>query len=474
MGDIPFDSERRRMSVIVEHGGRRWLYCKGAPEVLLALCDRIEAGGHVEAPLDDAQRLRATQAQRDMAKLGLRVLGFAYRELAAGEVPDEKDLVFSGLVGLQDPPRPEVPEAIARCGSAGIRVIMVTGDHPHTAVAIAREIGLVKTGNPVLVQGDALLKMTPAQLQIALDSPEILFTRVTAEQKLLVVEGLKSKGHIVAVTGDGVNDAPALKAAHIGIAMGIAGTDVAREAADMILLDDNFASIVNAIEEGRAVFENIRKFLTYILTSNVPELIPYLAFVLFRIPLPLTIIQILAVDLGTDMLPALALGAERPHRSLMRQPPRLPRERLLSWPLLARAYLWLGPLEAAVAMAVFFFVLRQGGWEYGEALTKGDPLYLRSTTACLAGIVVAQVVNVFACRHPDVSAFRFGLTTNPLLLLGIAVEIVLILLVVYTPLGNAAFGTAPLSLQPWVLMILLGLAFGMLEEVRKGFVRIRS
>jgi sodium/potassium-transporting ATPase subunit alpha len=474
VGEIPFDSERRRMSVIIEQDGRRWLYCKGAPEVVLALCDRFEADGEAAVPLDDSQRLRATQAQRDMAQQGLRVLGFAYRELAAGEVPDEKSLVFSGLVGLQDPPRPEVPEAIARCGSAGIRVIMVTGDHPHTAVAIAREIGLVKSENPVVVQGDALLKMTPAQLQIALDSPEILFTRVTAEQKLLVVEGLKGKGHIVAVTGDGVNDAPALKAAHIGIAMGISGTDVAKEAADMILLDDNFASIVNAIEEGRAVFENIRKFLTYILTSNVPELIPYLAFVLFRIPLPLTIIQILAVDLGTDMLPALALGAEPPDRSLMQRPPRPAGERLLSWPLLARAYLWLGPLEAAVAMAAFFFVLRQGGWVYGEALAAGDPLYLRATSACLAGIVVAQVVNVFACRHSSVSAFRFGLRTNPLLLAGIGVEIILILLVVYTPLGNAAFGTAPLTLQPWVLMIALGLAFGLLEEARKRLVRMRS
>jgi magnesium-transporting ATPase (P-type) len=222
------------------------------------------------------------------------------------------------------------------------------------------------------------------------------------------------------------------------------------------------------------VFENIRKFLTYILTSNVPELIPYLAFVLFRIPLPLTIIQILAVDLGTDMLPALALGAERPDRSLMRQPPRPPGERLLSWPLLARAYLWLGPLEAAVAMAVFFFVLHHGGWVYGEALATNDPLYLRATSACLAGIVVAQVVNVFACRHPSASVLRFGLATNPLLLFGIGVEIVLILLVVYTPLGNAAFGTAPLPLQPWVLMIVLGLAFGLLEEARKGIVRIRS
>jgi magnesium-transporting ATPase (P-type) len=256
--------------------------------------------------------------------------------------------------------------------------------------------------------------------------------------------------------------------------MGIAGTDVAKEAADMVLLDDNFASIVNAIEEGRAVYENIRKFLTYILTSNIPELIPYLAFVLFRIPLPLTIIQILAVDLGTDMLPALALGAERPHRSLMQQPPRPPGERLLSWPLLARAYLWLGPLQAAAAMTAFFFVLRLGGWEYGETLGGADPLYMRATTACLAAIVVAQVVNVFACRHPEESALRFGFASNPLLLGGLAVEITLIALIVYTPFGNAAFGTAPLPAQAWVLMIGLGLAFGLLEELRKWFRRTYS
>ena len=224
---------------------------------------------------------------------------------------EEQGMTLAGLVGLEDPPREEVPDAIARCATAGIRIIMVTGDHPQTALAIARQIGLVKTEEPVVISGDQLRSISPAQLQLALDAKEIVFARVAAEQKMLIVEALKKKGEIVAVTGDGVNDAPALKAADIGIAMGIAGTDVAKEAADLILLDDNFASIVAAIEEGRAVFENIRKFLTYILSSNIPELVPFLAFVLFRIPLPLTIIQILAVDLGTDMLPALALGAEK-------------------------------------------------------------------------------------------------------------------------------------------------------------------
>ena len=379
--------------------------------------------------------------------------------------------MFAGLVGLEDPPRPEVPDALRTCREAGIRVIMVTGDHPRTATAIAREIGLVATDHPTVVTGDELRSLSETQLMLALDKAELIFARVSADQKVRIVEALKNKSQIVAVTGDGVNDAPALKSSHIGIAMGIAGTDVAKEAADMVLLDDNFASIVSAIEEGRAVYENIRKFLTYILTSNVPELVPYLAYVLFRIPLPLTVIQILAVDLGTDMLPALALGAERSHRSLMRQPPRPRGQGLLNAPLLARAYLWLGLLQAAAAMLAFFFVLRGGGWTYPEALGPLDPLYLQATTACFAAIVVAQVVNVFGCRHPRVSALRFPLLSNRLLLAGVAVEIILLLAIVYTPIGHAAFGTAALPANTWVLLIGLGAVFGALEELRKLVLR---
>jgi len=470
--EVPFDSDLRRMSVVVEHAGRRWVYCKGAPEALLDLCVKVQSATG-EIALDEACRQRVTGAQAGMARQGLRVLGFAYRELQAGGDSAQSGMTFSGLVGLRDPPRPEVPEALERCHSAGIKVIMVTGDHPQTAVAIGREIGLVRTAEPLVIHGDRLHQMTDAQLRIALDAPEILFTRVTAEQKMRVVEALKAKGQVVAVTGDGVNDAPALKAAHIGVAMGLSGTDVAKEAADMVLLDDNFASIVNAIEEGRAVYQNIRKFLTYILTSNVPELVPYLAYVLFRIPLPLTVIQILAVDLGTDMLPAVALGAERPHRSLMDQPPRPREERLLSWPVLARAYLWLGVLQAAAAMAAFFIVLHAGGWQYGQVLQAPDPLYLQATTACLAAIVVAQVVNVFACRHPELSMFRLRLLSNPLLLVGVAAEILLLLAIVYTSPGNAAFGTAPFAAAAWQPIIGFAIVFGLLEELRKAVLRRR-
>ena len=468
--EIAFDADRKRMSVILGQGGERALYCKGAPEAVLPLCSHLLFGGQVVA-LDAAMQGQWIAAQEGMADRGLRVLALAYKALASDEVPTEQALILCGLIGLEDPPRPEVPPAIARCQTAGVKVIMVTGDHPHTAVAIAREIGLVRSLQPEVLLGEMLPKMSPAQLQLALDAPEIIFARVTAEQKMLIVQALQRKGETVAVTGDGVNDAPALKAADIGIAMGLSGTDVAKEAADIILLDDNFASIVSAIEEGRAVFENLRKFLTYILSSNVPELVPYLAFMLLRIPLPLTVIQILAVDLGTDMLPALALGAEAPHPGLMLQPPRKRSERLLSWGLALRAYLWLGALEAVIAMAAFYFVLNGTGWHYGYLLSSLDAGYLQSTTACLAGIVIAQMVNVFLCRHPRQSALNFGLFKNPMLLAGLALELVLLLLIIYTPWGNALFGTAPLGLDVWLLVLPLALLMGLLEEVRKAVVR---
>jgi calcium-translocating P-type ATPase len=470
LDEIPFDTERKRMSVLCATPHGRRLYCKGAPETVLAACDFVEFDAGT-VPLDAAARTRLLAAQRQMTEAGLRVLAFAHGTVEAGVSSEEHGLTLSGLVGLEDPPREEVPDAVARCIAAGIRVIMITGDHPQTGLAIARQIGLVRSERPVVITGDQLRSISSAQLQLALDAKEILFARVAAEQKMSIVQALKAKGEIVAVTGDGVNDAPALKAADIGIAMGIAGTDVAKAAADLILLDDNFASIVAAVEEGRAVFENIRKFLTYILSSNIPELVPYLAFVLFRIPLPLTIIQILAVDLGTDMLPALALGAEKPDPGVMLRPPRARTERLLSWGLMARAYLFLGMLQAGAAMAVFFFVLDAAGWQYGTSLDRNDPLYLQATSACLATIVVMQMMNVFLCRHPLKSSLSFGLFSNPYVLVGLAAELALILFIIYTPGGNWLFGTAPIGGEVWLLALAGAASMWVLEEARKASQR---
>jgi calcium-translocating P-type ATPase len=472
VGEVPFDTDRKRLSTLCRTPTGLSLYTKGALETVLPLCTRVQIGTKTLLLTPELHEKFAA-AQESLAEKGLRVLAFACRTITEEEPKEnpEHDLTLLGLVGLEDPPRPEVPDAIRKCHEAGIRVIMVTGDHPHTARAIAREIGLIRGKTLVVICGDELRRLSNIQLQLALDAPEIIFARVGADQKLRIVGALQKKGEIVAVTGDGVNDAPALKKADIGIAMGLCGTDVAREAADMVLLDDNFASIVAAIEEGRAVFENIRKFLTYILTSNIPELVPYLSFVLFRIPLPLTIIQILAVDLGTDMLPALGLGAEKPHPRIMQQPPRARHDRLLNWPLAVRAYLFLGIMEAAAAMAAFFFVLNGAGWRYGVMLSPLDPLYLQATTATLTAIIAMQVMNVFLCRDSRESIFRLRFFSNPLLWAGIAIEIVLILIIDYTPWGNLIFGTAPIGLNVWLFVIPFAFAMLALEEVRKWAVR---
>jgi calcium-translocating P-type ATPase len=469
--EIPFDSDRRCFSALHRTPGGDVLYVKGALEALLPRSVKALAAGGDEA-LTEAVARRWQAAQESMAGAGLRVITLAWRELGdAGQVGDlEQGLTLGALVALADPPRPEVPGAVARCREAGIRVVMVTGDHPATALAVAREIGLVGD-QPTIITGEMLVRLSDTQLQLALDAREVLFARAAADQKQRIVAALQRKGEVVAVTGDGVNDAPALRRADIGIAMGRSGTDVAKEAADMVLLDDNFATIVDAVEEGRAVFANLRKFLTYILTSNVPEIVPYLAFVLFRIPLPLTVIQILAVDLGTDLVPALALGAERPDPHRMRRPPRARHERLVDAGLVARAYGFLGPLEAVAGMAAFFFVLEAGGWRLGETLPRDAPLYLQATTACLAGIVVTQVVNVFLCRSERDSVATTGLGGNPLLLAGVALEVLALAAFVYTPWGNAILGTAPLAPAVWAFLFPFAAAMLALEELRKAILR---
>jgi sodium/potassium-transporting ATPase subunit alpha len=469
--EVPFDADRMRMSTVHTLSDGPLLCCKGAPETVTPLCNRLLVDGEPR-PFTPELRSKIQVAQEAMGEQGLRVLALAYRPLESRWTHEslEQDLVCAGLVGLQDPPRPEVRDALRKCREAGVRVIMTTGDHPRTALAVARDVGLAQSADTQVITGDQLRGFSDIQLRMALDSPDVIFARVAADQKMRIVNALKQKQQVVAVTGDGVNDAPALKSADVGIAMGIMGTDVAKEAADMVLLDDNFASIVNAIEEGRAVFENIRKFLTYILAHNVPELVPYLAFSLFPIPLPLTPIQILTIDMGTDSLTALGLGVEAPDPQMMQQPPRSRSERLFNWPLAMRAYLFLGLIEAGAAMATFFFVLHRGGWSYGERLAQSHPLYLQATTACLSAVIVMQIVNVFSCRSANRSVFSTGLLGNPLILWGVLLEIVLILLIDYTSWGNLLLATAPIGGHVWMFIAPFGIGLLMLDELRKHLV----
>ncbi|MCX7793197.1 MAG: cation-transporting P-type ATPase [Thermodesulfovibrionales bacterium] len=466
--EIPFDSERKRMSTVNKIQEKIFLLTKGAPESLLTISTHCLIGGEIKE-LTPAERGKLIAIYNSMMDRGLRVLAFGFRELNEDELIEsdiEKKLVLVGLIGLQDPPRPEVPEAIRKCRAAGIKVIMITGDSSRTALSIARQIGLVRN-TPKIIEGREFHSLTDRDLREAMKSEEIIFSRMTPKNKLRIVNILKEEGHRVAVTGDGVNDAPALRKADIGVAMG-SGTDVAKEAADMILLDDNFATIVNAIEEGRAVFENIRNFITYIFASNIPEIVPYIAYVLLGIPLPLTIMQILAVDLGTDLFPALALGAEKPSKNLMQKPPRPPEERLLNWKVLSRAYLFLGPIEAIAGLYGYFYVLKSGGWLWGTVLSSKDILYLKATTACLGGIIITQIANAFACRSSAESVFRLGIFSNRLLIFAIFIEIIIALLIIYTGTGNTFFGTAPLEPEVWLVLLPFSIILFFAEELIKS------
>jgi sodium/potassium-transporting ATPase subunit alpha len=477
VSEIPFDAERKMMTTIHAMDKGSTVFSKGAMEKILPLCSHIMMNGERKS-LDDNFRDDVIHADHVLMDMGLRVLAFTMKEIEGHEASGirsdetEKDMTFLGLIGLHDPPRPEVPEAIRKCHDAGVRIIMITGDGSRTALAIAKQIGLVQ-GTALIIEGPAFNRMTDQELTEKLSAPEILFARMTPKHKMRVVSILKDKGEVVAVTGDGVNDAPALKKADIGISMGITGTDVAKEASDMVLLDDNFATIVNAVEEGRTVYENIKKFITYIFASNIPEAVPYLAYILFKIPLPLTILQILAVDLGTDMLPALALGSEKPTPGIMKQPPRKLNERLLNFSLIARAYLFLGPLEAVACMFGFFWVLKTGGWAWGAMLPASDILYMQATTACLTAIIVTQIANVFACRSSRESLFSIDFFSNRLIFAGIAVELLLQLFIVYHPFGNKIFSTAPLSTSTWLVLIPFAALLIIAEEMRKLIAKKR-
>jgi len=476
IGQLPFDSIRKMMTSVNLVEGRPVAHTKGAPKETLSFCTHILMGNEI-VPFTEQLKEEVLAENDSQAREGLRVLAVAYRPLDFSDGftvgNTEKDLIFIGLVGMMDPPRPEVPKALELCHRAGIRVIMITGDYGLTALSIAKKIRLTKTENPRVITGVQLAEMDDEALKKTLLAEEVVFARVSPEHKMRIVSTLKEMEHVVAVTGDGVNDAPALKKADIGIAMGIRGSDVAKEAAAMILTDDNFASIVAAIEEGRAVYANIKKFVTYIFASNIPEIVPFIAFVLFRIPLPLTVMQILAVDLGTDLVPALGLGTEPPEPGIMDRPPRPKNKRLLDLPLLLRAYCFLGPMEAIACMSGFFFIYYQHGWMPGMEMADSGLVYVTATTMTLAGIVATQIGNVFACRTERESVFKVGLFRNRLVLWGIASELTIIALLIYTPFLQRIFGLAPLGIKEWVFLFAFTPVLLVMEELRKLVLRKR-
>ena len=490
---FPFDPRRRRMSVVAGDA----LLVKGAPDAVLPRC-RVAAG--------------ADQALHEMAERGLRVIAVASRRFADGSPPGaeaatkpaaanapggppparrsppaapagaagaaaraadaaERDLELLGLIGLEDPPRAGAARAIAACRSAGIRVAMVTGDHPVTSRAIAREVGLLGTEG-LVVQGSDL-PADEEMLGALVDRDGVVISRVSPEDKLRIARALRRRGHVVAMTGDGVNDGPALHEADIGIAMGRSGTDVAREASDLVLLDDDFATIVAAVEQGRATFANVRRFLTYHLTDNVAELTPFAIWAVSggRFPLALGVLQILSLDLGTDQLPALGLGTERPSpRALERS---LRGRHLIDRALLERAFLVLGPVEALMEMAAFLAVMLESGWRPGAAFPEGATL-LAASGAAFSAVVIGQAANVFACRSTTRWFGAPGWASNPLLLAGVAFELMLLAAVLFVPPLARVLGHAPPPLSGWAIAALTAPAVLVADTLHKWFVRRRS
>jgi calcium-translocating P-type ATPase len=479
-----FDSKLRLMSTVDERAdGSLTVHAKGAPEEVL-LRSTLIGGPDDHVALTDVHRREVLDALERYAEQGLRVLAVARRRLPAGAVPPERredaeeDLCLLGLVALFDPPRPEVAEAVRLCHAAGIRVVVVTGDYGPTAAEIARRVGIATDGAKVIT-GEDLEHMNERELDRLLhEGQELIFARTSPEAKLRIADALRAEGHVIAMTGDGVNDAPALRRADIGIAMGVTGTEVAREAGTMILTDDNFATIVTAVEAGRQVFDNVRKFIVYIFAHATPEVVPFLVFALSggAVPLPITVMQILAIDLGTEILPALALGREPAEPGLMQRPPRPRSEGVIRAPMLYRAWVFLGLIEAALVLGGFFWVLWRAGWTSGADVSSGSPLhdaYLQATTMTFAGIVACQVGTAFAARTDHASLRSVGVFSNRMLLWGIASELVFLVALVYVPILQGAFGTA--ALGPTEVAILATFPFVVwgADELRRYRMRRR-
>ncbi len=456
-----FDPQLKLMTTL-DRGldGVCWLHTKGAPEAILPRCVSVLSGSGAEEPLRNGERAQITRQVEAYAHKGLRVLALARRAAPAdqpGEVSRqpmpredaERNLCFLGLITMFDPPRPEAADAISRCHKAGIRVMMITGDHPLTAAAIARQIG-IGDGDPLVVVAESFDHRREAEIREILSrGREVVFARASPEAKLHIAEELRAEGHVVAMTGDGVNDAPALRSADIGVAMGMSGTDVAREAATMALTDDNFATIVTAVEAGRIVYDNVRKFIVYIFAHATPEVVPFLVFALAggAVPLPLTVLQLLAFDVGTETLPSLALGRDPAEPGIMSRPPRQRAEGVIRAPMLVRAWLFLGLMVAGLSIGGFFYVLVSSGWHPGDPTGIGSRFhhaYLQATTMTFLGMIFGQIGTAFAVRTQRASLWSVGVFSNRYLILAVAAELAIAAVLVFAPPLQSLLGTAAL------------------------------
>jgi len=462
------------MTTIHQVGKKKIAFVKGAPDVLLELCTHIKKKDLIK-PLKASEKLKIIEANGQFAKDAMRVLAFAYKELDPRqldskqeitkeiEVSVESSLTFIGLQAMIDPPREEVKDAIARCNSAGIRVIMITGDDEITAKAIANQVG---------INGDSISgkKLSSQNISELLDKISI-FARVNPEHKLQIVEALKKRGEVVAVTGDGVNDAPALKKADIGVAMGITGTDVSKEASSMVLVDDNFSTIVNAVEEGRNIYNNIKRFISYQLSTNIGAMILIVISILFILPLPILPLQLLWVNLSVDGPPALSLGIEPGNPDIMQQKPRKRTDNIIS--LNRASYMFFtGIIMALGTLALFLYTLVKNNWSFYASVERTDPVYMYAVTVAFTTFVMFQMFNVLSWKAYKEQLFTRKLFQNKWLWLAIAFSIGLQLLLLYTPL-NKAFAVVPLSLKDWAMIIAVSssvLWFGEIVKIIKKYL----
>ncbi len=474
--EIPFDSEKKYMVTANKVGEKRFAFLKGSPEIILKKCTmQIHEGRSI--PLTNNVRKDLLEHNAHLASTGMRVLAAAYKDID-GTVADKDHLekneyVYLGLIAMQDPPRKEVKNAVEQSYTAGIRIIVISGDQAPTVEAISLQAGIVtKDKHYDVFTSTQLQQMSDEALKNVLKKKEpIIFARSLPEDKLRIVSALQDLGEIVAVTGDGVNDAPALKQADVGVAMGVTGTDVAKDAANIVLLDDNFATIVKAIKTGRTVFDNIKKFILYILTSNIPELLPFLFFVLLGWPLALPVLLILSIDVFTDILPAIALGMEKADPDIMKLSPRNPKTKLLTGRMLARSYGFVGPVQTATAFVVFFMILHQGGWTLGTPIQSGNPMYMSAITAFFAAILVTQFFDNRSCRTMRVSTLNRGFIRNKIFLAGLTVQFIVLMLMMHVSVVQNIFGTGPVPFSVFPYMLLGGLFILGAEEFRKYIFR---